>query len=421
VTAAGEVKRARLCLWAIAAVPCLVVLDTLVALLRGWRPATSDMGFVLAAAVAALLVALLAYRRSAVRGFLARRAPELVLALFAVAFAWASVEAAMRLLGLDVEYYHRTFPHDRRLFRPNPEWMPGIEGESWFTANSQGIRGPELPAREQAERILCVGGSTTANLYLDDSETWTRLLMDRLHEAGGPFWVGDVGMSGYASWQHLKFFQTSGLLDEMDQVVALVGVNDAMRAIRGTSLVINTAAAPLWERSLVLKRARLAIRARLRRDETMVETPDGSAYVARRQQRREAEIVDALPDLTAALRGYQENLRAMLAIAREKGVRLVLATQPVLWTAGLPERAQQLLWLGRLDERHFLSVEKAREAMDLFNAALLEVCADSGVDCVDLSGMHGREEYYFDDVHYSEAGAAEVARRIAEELARGRP
>lgn len=45
---------------------------------------------------------------------------------------------------------------------------------------------------------------------------------------------------------------------------------------------------------------------------------------------------------------------------------------------------------------------------------LASVCRDLDVELVDLRDMSGNGTYFHDDCHFNEAGAAEVARRLAE-------
>ena len=61
-----------------------------------------------------------------------------------------------------------------------------------------------------------------------------------------------------------------------------------------------------------------------------------------------------------------------------------------------------------------LIVEKLREGIDRYNETLHRVCDELSVDCVDLTSMSGREECFFDDAHFTESGAAELARRVAQ-------
>jgi len=55
--------------------------------------------------------------------------------------------------------------------------------------------------------------------------------------------------------------------------------------------------------------------------------------------------------------------------------------------------------------------------MDQYNAALLDTCAKRGVPCVDLVPLNGNPEWFYDDCHFTEAGAVRVAGRIAPALA----
>jgi hypothetical protein len=51
-----------------------------------------------------------------------------------------------------------------------------------------------------------------------------------------------------------------------------------------------------------------------------------------------------------------------------------------------------------------LRPEKCRELTDLFNARLETVCAELQFEFVDSSVLSGCDQYFYDDVHLSEAG-----------------
>ena len=95
-------------------------------------------------------------------------------------------------------------------------------------------------------------------------------------------------------------------------MIVLVGVNDMVRAVRGISLVVNTAATPLWARSDIYNGIRIALKTRASRRAGMEETPTGSAYPIRRKQRQDGRLVDELRELGPALAGYRQNLRAII-------------------------------------------------------------------------------------------------------------
>ncbi len=158
------------------------------------------------------------------------------------------------LVGATVSHvanpFHCHRPGLTLVHTPNPKIMRGVGAEATTHHNSWGVRGPEMPPQGEARRILCVGGSSTACTYLDDSHAWPQLLAADL-DADDPqhrYWVGDVGMPGYCSFDHQKFIDESRLIDEVDCVVLQAGVNDFMLCLRGPD-----PPPPLWTDSPILQ------------------------------------------------------------------------------------------------------------------------------------------------------------------------
>jgi len=55
----------------------------------------------------------------------------------------------------------------------------------------------------------------------------------------------------------------------------------------------------------------------------------------------------------------------------------------------------------------------------VLNVRTLAACRATGARCIDLAGLmaeDGREAYYYDDVHFTEAGSKRVAEILTEEL-----
>lgn len=176
---------------------------------------------------------------------------------------------------------------------------------------------------------------------------------------------------------------------------------------------------PLWTRSSIIelyhtvRRLKSAV---ARTDMAMVESSGGGEYTIRRDRRASARITEALPDLASGLMRYAQRIRRIIACCRERGLYVAFTTQPVLWDAALSADVAARCWFGWLPDGSYLALGALREAMDAYNRLLLEVCAEAGVDCVDLSEMNGHPEFFYDDCHFTEEGAAEVARRVADAL-----
>jgi lysophospholipase L1-like esterase len=331
--------------------------------------------------------------------------------------------------------FHLKPPDSQWVFRPRPDIQPGLSAEGRFTTNSMGLRGPELPPREAAYRILCLGGSTTECLYLDDTKTWTHLLLERLNQDSSrrPVWVGGAGRAGYQTIEHLLFLEQSPLASQVDCVVVLAGINDLLGVLQNPPgfdrwLHVEAEARekqlrPLWGRSPLLTHVRKTYHnwtAAGRTGPALVDDLEGLVNSERRRQRREGGICDELPDLEPGLRQFSYRLRRIVSLCRANAVRPVFLTQPVLWDKDLSARARSLLWLGwrqpkdGLPNRDFLTVEKLRNGMDQYNETLRRLCKELRVECVDLTPMNGQEAFFWDDAHYTDAGAQEIARRVAD-------
>lgn len=398
---------------AIAFAPALLLLDTGLAFARGWWTSNGTWMAIVAGSSIVLLAVAAALLTARGRAFLARHAARLALITASAIASWLLLEGVLSVLLGPTIWVHRNPPLTRAVFHPDPRQCPGVFGEARYSINSLGIRGPELPPRDAAVRILCMGGSTTACMYLDDDETWTALLARELGTLDGrPVWTGDIGMNGYGSWHHVRFLDESDLAAQFDWLVVLVGINDFLRVVQGRRIDTAVGARPVWDQSVVFALLHNVYQRR-KEQRIIVEEDDAKSMDLRRDVRQRAAVLHELPDLRAGLAQYRTNLRSIIALARARGVRPVFATQPVLWSAALPPDLDRLCWLGTAGEGVTLAMARLTEGMAAFNAALREVCAEEAVPSIDLTPMDGDPRWFYDDCHFSEAGAREVARRIA--------
>jgi lysophospholipase L1-like esterase len=402
------------------AVPALFVADTLLCRLWGWRFASRFDKLAVLFVAAIGLVCLLPVLSRRARRFYEERRAHLLLLICAVSSSVLAGELVSRVIRPEPEAapFHGHLPLLHRVFHPDPACVPGVGAETHFSTNLRGIRGPEIPADRSKTRILCVGGSTTQCLYLDDSKTWTHRLMLDLNDAssGTKYWVGDMGYSGYSSTMHLRFVESSEMMRLVDYLLILVGFNDLNKALirRATREEIfdREARAPVWCHSRLLELTRLRPDVEGWRIITAQQDTGGTFMTAMRRDRQTRRLRDDSPDLDIALEEYAARLRSIVTVCKAQHVRLILMTQPVLWSDRLSPRAASLLWHGWTDDGRFWPVPTLRKAMDRFNAALIKVCQDTGTDYVDLVSMSGDEAFFYDDCHFTEAGASEVARLI---------
>jgi lysophospholipase L1-like esterase len=415
-TEAGA-RRTTLGFLAVVLWPGLLVLDTALAVALGWRPPERRyLPAALPAAAAVLLAGLLVAcgalltRRGA--ACYRRHATQLALAAASLALGTVAVEGLAGAFFDRLTLVHRRPPHLERVFRAREDLFAGVQGDARYSTNSLGVRASEWPARAAARRILCVGGSAVECVYLDDAQSFPHLLEQELNaeRPASPVWAGGVGISGFTTQEHLEFMQRSKLPAQVDDLVFLVGFNDAGRVVIGAA---ELGPAPLWRRSAFVGLGLSALRRRAER--RLIDQLDafGDNIRAKRLRRQRAGRTQDLPDLDAPLRDYAARLRALAALARAQGARPTFVTQPVLYAPEAGEEIERRLWLGETAAGTFVTAPRLRQAMDAYNDVLLRVCAEVGAGCVDLREMNGRPEYFFDDCHFNAAGSAHVARRLA--------
>lgn len=406
---------------ALAILPFLWAVDTAYSWLNGWRT-ISQVEFCVSIVMGmwlAVVLAFVLFRPG--RRLLNRYWTQAALLCGSVTISLLLIELILRFVfpGLALDPQKRnTWPVGlHQVLRPDLTVIPGASEKARVTVNSDGIRGPEMPVDRHTKRVLCVGGSSTECRYLDDSKTWPNRLMELLNEGRpeDPCWVGNSGVSGRASREHLQFLQETDWLQKIDAIVIMVGINDLIRDLAGVpDGNLSSAGAPLWTKARLLAPVRrLWIRERARW--SVLQDDRGEWYRKARQERQASRIVEESPLRDEDLAQYEQRLRSIAQLGKARGVQVVFVSQPTVWRKNLPPEIEARLWFGRIPSKGFLSSGSLRQAMDRYNNVTRHVCDVEGIDFADLSPMDGKAEFFYDDCHFTEAGAEEVARLIAQQ------
>ena len=386
-------------------------------------------------------------RRPSARRRLVRRA-SLLCAVVLVSLPAA--ELLLRWLTPSAQVYRIWPPFLERRTEPPPDVFPGVAGPSLFRTSSLGLRADELEDG-RSPVVLAVGGSTTECLVLDQSEAWPARLQDELSGDGRRAWVGNAGRSGHSTREHVV--QVPVLLDELprvDVLVVLAGANDlGLRLSQDTSYDpgfmqaadVETQEIPRafseYPREFAgdlpfYKRTELYARLRLLKNRlaswlgpSADQGPRGDGLTRWRENRRRASAIrERMPDLGPALEEYRRNLTFVVRSAQERGVTVVLLTQPTIWRTDLGEPERERLWWGGVGDFQapgasvpYYSVDALAEGCDDYNRALLDVARQTGALGFDLAARIPKTaEMFYDDMHFTERGAARVAQALAEFL-----
>lgn len=361
-------------------------------------------------------------------------------------------ELLLRTVLPEVREYRIWPPGYREEFLADDVNTPGVKGVGKFTINSLGLRSREIMPEDQFN-ILCLGGSTTIDLYLDDSETWTSLLEKRINESGQfpRTWVGNCGKSSMASLHNLLHIEHAfPFLPKPDLVVILVGVNDLQLYVLKTSYMENMSpelhlswafswiphqqrrvhatggTAPFYEGwALYALWQKAWDRWESRR---VMHTPRGAGGLKMLRDARQGKVtlVETIEETTiqGGKRQFLKNLEKIVQASQEGKFAVVFCTQPTLWCEK-PSPAEAALYLAGgvgphtdwIQNKIYYSPGLLNRLMEEFNDVTRRVCRENNLLCVDLArDLPKKAEYFYDDMHFSEAGAEKVAEIIGDHL-----
>jgi lysophospholipase L1-like esterase len=286
--------------------------------------------------------------------------------------------------------------------------------------NSLGFRGPEPgSAAPGSLMVLTIGGSTTECFYVSDGKTWPDLLAQALgREFGDRVLLDNAGLDGQSTRGHLILLEKLPRLMHADVILFLVGINDVSveeNAVYDLSLERGGAAA-----------GQQSLKARIRRAAMQSELVDTLVNLWRSWQARKSglnhTVLDfrAMPQLRpgatpkstppdeSRLARYAARLERMAALCAAQGTTAVFMTQPALYGPAVDEDTG--VDLGNIDVSGGVSGNAAWARLEAFNAVTREVAARTGTPLIDLAArLPKRSAYFYDFIHYSNAGNRAVA------------
>jgi lysophospholipase L1-like esterase len=333
---------------------------------------------------------------------------------------------------------HYVWPPGLRVdFLTSAAATPGVAGPGRFRTNSLGLRSDE-PFADARRVVYVFGGSTAADLYLDQEEGWVQRVQEGLNRIPGQprTWVGNLARPSLASVHNLIHFDR--LLPELPRanlLVDLIGVNDLQLALKSSYLeptpernldwafALRPPEGGVASRLATVRAVRFVWRTWQQARLGFVQTRDGAGYARLRECRQTAplaNLVDVLPDLAPGLEEYRRNLQALAERARAYGAPIVFLTQPTLWAKDMGASERSRLLAGGIGpiktwctHQRYYSPQALAAGMQAFNDVLRDVCRAPGMTCRDLAAaLPPRAEYFYDDMHFSEAGAARVAELV---------
>jgi lysophospholipase L1-like esterase len=312
--------------------------------------------------------------------------------------------------------------HKRYIFDNTEKFPTKLAKTTLHTKNSLGFRGEEPPPDfRDYLTVITIGGSTTECFYLSDGRTWPDLLGQKLSREFQRVWVNNAGLDGSTTYRHLILMEDYVVTLRPQVVLFLIGIND---------VGAGDIAAAEQRRGHDLRRRWHAL---LYRSEVYALGQNLYRYfIAQRRGLHHTEIdlkkagrLDQLPAGAASrvLRDYEtdslpffaQRLEKLIKVCRDRGIEPVLITQPTLYGPGVDPVTGVNLAAVKLGED--LNGGLMFQAVELYNGVTRQVARQHGVLLIDLARELPRNSaFYYDYLHYTEPGAAAVARIIEARL-----
>jgi hypothetical protein len=363
----------------------------------------------------------------------------LLLGLLAAALLLAAGEGLLRVVlrlrdgawpRTRVAAFHDEIRLLRRIYRSHAylNTAPREGGEAAVfgkraTLDRLGYRSPERPRAKPPGtlRVLLSGGSTTFDVLApDDASTWPRLLEARLRGEGRPVEVWNAGFPGWTSQENVISLAIRDLDLAPDLAVLYQGINDLQPASHAPfDPQYERGHAELARRSLGLELPPPSWLGRSLLVEKLRELGRGPidpwralAGRAGSESRRER----IAPEGVAA---FERNVRSYAALARSRGARVLLVTQPVRIRAA--SRAADLSYLAGWYPDLLPAATPAE--LERLNGVLRRLAGERLGGLADAAREIDWEDGDFGDpLHYTDGGRKKLvdylAPRIAERIAR---
>jgi len=308
-------------------------------------------------------------------------------------------------------YYLREWIRDdgirAAITAPDPEkklpfiLVPGSSGRMFDTTvriNNLGFRGPDMSRdKGQAFRIFALGESQTFGPTLHDGEKpWPELLQglfDRHASCGRKIEIVNAGTEAYTLEDNLERMRRDILPLKPDLIVSTHGMNGFFPfGLRRVPEPVEPGVRPRG--SALIARAALTIE-RAAHD-----------WRARNAAQARAAALPPMSDAQLMNSRYAADYRKLIALAREGGADIALATSTMAVDARSPREVKD--FYGAV----FKPIDDIIAANAAHNRLVKLIAGEEGAPVIDLAkGVDGvwDDDLYLDIVHFTERGNERVA------------
>jgi hypothetical protein len=305
-------------------------------------------------------------------------------------------------------------------------WIKKLDSAIRYSRNALGFRGP-MPADSvnKIPSVICIGGSTTECRFISDSLTWPSQLYNHLKDSIAQIWLNNAGVDGHSTFGHLLLLKEYITKLKPRYVTILIGANDVendkpLQFDLMNEKKINFLSVKSFFKSVINKTQLgsaffqlYAIRGAYKKGlihkdvdfATLKDTLLPEPYVAAILKKQDTYLMQ-----------YQQRISDMIAICKASNVKPVLLTQPSLF-GDYTDSTVMISMRNKIlpDTDPLTNSITAQKVLERYNDVVRSFGKEAKV--IDLAVlMPKNSSYYYDFIHYTNAGCAKIATILSAEL-----
>lgn len=313
--------------------------------------------------------------------------------------------------------------------------IPNARFEKWHN-NNLGFRGPdiELIKSKEIQRIVCLGASESYGLYESLGKEWPAQLRSLLPESS--FEVINASVAGISMPQYQSYLNKYVFPLNPDKVIFVINpfflanIFERDKRAGGATVQIPSTQKKITHEKPKLIESGFQWRSRYRikqaTKKVLIENFPSFllAYqlknlgkqikLAEKRELNGRKPIDRVSD--EALENYREDLTALVNHTKSQGIKVVLTTYPALISATNIDQYPELF----LDHRRFciaFSFTGMVNILDRYNKSTLALATEQKLEVLDIAAVIPKDlDFFGDNVHYTDQGAAIIAKLLAEKL-----
>jgi lysophospholipase L1-like esterase len=343
---------------------------------------------------------------------------KIVYAFYLFAVTFLLFELALRIYNP----FHFRIKGDHIFLQTNKTFVvynndiPLLDKKIIHTKNNIGFRGPQKPdSLNKYLSIISVGGSTTECPYLADGKTWNDDLYRRLQKDFEPVWLNNAGLAGHSTFGHIAMLQDYVSKLHPKAALFLIGANEIerddlnasdksnMQGYYGSFFTFFSKNSEVCNVIANLIRTRRAAVRKL--NDRYIDIKAGMYDTLALP---ETFIAEKLNRQKPYLSMYQKRLEIIAGLCRQNNIAAIFITQPTLFGSVTDSITGAHLGVFKLAPDQ--NGESWWRQLEVYNDVTRKVARQQKLHIIDLAALMPKSsEYFYDQVHFTNAGSQKVA------------